>query len=56
MRSLTKNPMMKTLLATASLVAAGLVTAAPASAQVHVGIGLPGVHVGVGVGAPPPAY
>jgi len=56
MKSLIKMSMVKTLLATASLMTAGLMMSAPANAQVHVGIGIPGVHIGVGVGAPAPAY
>lgn len=38
--------------AAASLLAAGLMISAPANAQVHIGVGIPGVHIGVGVGAP----
>src|ERR1700758_2223937 len=56
MKSLIKMPSVKTLAATVSLIGAGLMMSAPANAQVHVGIGLPGVHVGVGVGGPAPAY
>jgi hypothetical protein len=47
MKSLTKMAV-----AAASLIGAGLLASAPANAQVHIGIGIPGVHVGVGVGAP----
>ena len=51
MKSLTKMAV-----ATAALLAAGLV--APASAQVHIGVGIGGrdVHVGVGIGAPAPTF
>ena len=37
---------------TATLMGGAMAVSAPASAQVHIGIGVPGVHVGVGVGAP----
>ena len=47
---------MKTALAAGAMMTAGLMMSLPASAQVHVGVGLPGVHIGVGVGAPAPAY
>jgi hypothetical protein len=36
----------------ATLLGGAMAVSAPASAQVHIGIGVPGVHVGVGVGAP----
>jgi hypothetical protein len=52
MKSLMKMPMIKRALVTGAALAAGLMASAPADAQVHVGVGLPGVHIGVGVGAP----
>jgi hypothetical protein len=48
--------LMKMAVATASLMGAAVLASAPANAQVHIGIGVPGVHVGVGIGGPAPAY
>lgn len=48
--------LMKMAVLTGSLLAAGAMASAPASAQVSLGVRIPGVHIGVGVGAPPPAY
>ena len=49
---------MKMAAAAAALLTAGLITAAPANAQVHIGVGIggPNVHIGVGIGGPGPAY
>ena len=44
--------LMKLMIATAAMTGAAMLASEPANAQVHVGIGLPGVHIGVGVGAP----
>jgi hypothetical protein len=46
--------LMKLAVVTASLMGAGLMTSAPANAQVHIGVGIggPDVHVGVQVGGP----
>jgi len=46
------KPHMKFIAATAAMAGAAMLASKPANAQVHVGIGLPGVHIGVGV----PAY
>jgi hypothetical protein len=46
------RPLTKSMIATVAIAGAALMGSAPASAQVHIGIGVPGVHVGVGVGAP----
>src|SRR5580698_5902445 len=48
----------KLIVAAAAAAGAATLASAPANAQVHVGIGLPGVHIGVGVPAAPspPAY
>ena len=44
--------LMKLMVATAAIAGAAVLVSEPASAQVHIGIGIPGVHIGVGV----PAY
>jgi hypothetical protein len=42
----------KMTIAVAAMAVAAAMGSLPANAQVHIGIGVPGVHVGVGVGAP----
>ena len=56
MKSLMKMRLTKAGLVAGSLMAMGVLASAPASAQVHLGVRLPGVHIGVGVGAPPAYY
>ena len=46
------NSLTKTAFATVAIAGAACISSAPASAQVGIGIHVPGVHVGVGVGAP----
>jgi hypothetical protein len=43
---------------TVGLLGGAMAVSAPASAQVHIGVGIggPDVHVGVGIGGPAPAY
>jgi hypothetical protein len=50
--ALEMKPFARTFIAATAIAGGALMGSAPVNAQVHIGIGVPGVHVGVGVGTP----